>query len=219
MSTSNKIRGSGVKGSETRPTAGFAGVELACIGTLHLAQGEGEEVRIEADDNLLPLFKTEVRGGILKISLEKGKPIRATLPVEFHVSAPTLDSVALSSPGRIEGENLHADDLMIESSGAGGVRLMGLETRQINVRIKGAGNVKVSGEAEQQTVTSSGTGDYQAEGLSSARAGVTLEGVGSATVRVSGSLEAKVSGIGSVRYLGNPSVSKKVSGLGKVIQI
>ena len=48
---------------------------------------------------------------------------------------------------------------------------------------------------------------------------ITVGGTGRATIRVSETLDARVSGAGSVAYIGEPSVSQDVSAAGKVTKV
>ena len=61
------IRGSGNVVEETREVSGVSGVQLATIGDMVIELGDKESLRIEAEDNLLEYFETEVRNGKLII--------------------------------------------------------------------------------------------------------------------------------------------------------
>jgi hypothetical protein len=78
------VRGSGRVEEEERLVRGFTGVELATFGDLDIRLGDEEGLRIEAEDNLLPYFETEVRNGILKISSRPGVTLRNRRAVNFY---------------------------------------------------------------------------------------------------------------------------------------
>jgi hypothetical protein len=72
------VRGSGRIIEEDRSVGGVTGVNLATIGDLTIEVGNRESLRIEAEDNLLEYFETEVRGGTLRIRVREGVNLRTT---------------------------------------------------------------------------------------------------------------------------------------------
>jgi hypothetical protein len=73
---------------------------------------------------------------------------------------------------------------------------------------------------DRQNVQLSSSGDYRADSLVSREASVGLSSSGSATVRVSESLDARISSSGNVRYRGNPlKVASNTSSSGRVIRL
>src|SRR5437870_5172514 len=61
------VHGSGNIVTEDRQVSGFDGVSVSGAGELIISQGNVEALRIETDDNLLPLIKSEVHDGRLLI--------------------------------------------------------------------------------------------------------------------------------------------------------
>ena len=51
------IRGSGEVSEENRPVNGITSAELATTGTLYIELGAREALRVEAEENLLPLLR------------------------------------------------------------------------------------------------------------------------------------------------------------------
>ena len=77
------IRGSGSVSEETYDFSGITGVQLSTLGELDIRLGDKEELRIEADDNLLQYFETGANGGVLKIGTRSGfnlRPSRSVRP-------------------------------------------------------------------------------------------------------------------------------------------
>ena len=54
------VRGDGNVIKETRSVSSFNGIEISGAFDVYLKQGTTEEVIIEADDNILPLIRTDV---------------------------------------------------------------------------------------------------------------------------------------------------------------
>ena len=65
------VEGSGKLLVETRDLPSFSGVNVSGSMDVYLTQGTTQAVKVEADDNLLKLIKTKVRGQELFISSRK----------------------------------------------------------------------------------------------------------------------------------------------------
>lgn len=214
-----EVRGSGVVVTESRSVSGVRGVELASIGTVYVEQGGAESLVIEAEDNLIPLLRTEVQGGVLVISTEEGYNLQATRPMEFRLTVNTLERAELAGVGDILASGLSVGDLALDLNGVGNIELLGVDATRLDVVNSGVGDVSVSGSVPQQSVRLLSSGDYLAGDLVSGVADVLVASNGSATVRVSDHLTATIDSSGSVYYIGNPVVVQNVSGSGSVVQI
>ena len=212
------LTGSGTLRSEARPVSAFDEVELAGVGALTITQGPRESLTVEAEDNLLPQIRTEVRGRRLVIEPDGGPTValRPTKPIKYTVTVRDLTAVKLSGAGSVAIPSLTTASLDVRMSGAGDVSLDGLTASELVVSLSGLGDATVSGTVTRQEVTMSGLGSYQAEHLESQEARITKSGAGNATVRVSSTLNVKSSGAGTVEYIGDPTVSQDVSGAGRV---
>ena len=214
----NVLTGSGTVRSESRPVSAFDEVELAGVGALTITQGPQESLTVEAEDNLLPQIRSEVRGRRLVIELDGGRTVtlRPTKPIRYAVTVRDLTAVKLSGAGNVAIPGLTTSTLDVRVSGAGDVTLDGLTAGELALALSGAGDATVSGTVTRQEVTMSGAGSYRAERLESQDARLTVRGAGGATVRASNALNVKVSGAGMVEYFGNPTVSQDISGAGRV---
>ena len=214
------VRGSGKVVEEERSVSGFTGVALSGIGNLYIEVGDEEALRIEAEDNLLPYFETEVRGTTLEIRTRENVNLLPLRPVNFYLTVEALDTITVSGSGHAEAPGLQAEQFFATVSGSGSVKMAGLEAEALTATISGSGGLDIAGgEVEMQDITLSGSGKYEAKGMESAEADVRLSGSGSATVRVRDRLDVTISGSGSVRYIGDPTVRETVSGSGVVSQI
>jgi hypothetical protein len=234
------INGSGDVVEEQRLVSDFTQVEVANQGNLFIEIGETEQLRIEAEDNLLEYIETEVRNGKLTFRTANGVNLRTQEPINYYLTAKELDSIAISSSGDVEAPDLAADQfsIVVQSSGnlttgeitseridirigsSGDVDIEGLNSEFLEVRISSSGNLTIhTGSVIEQEIGISSSGDYEAKDLSSSVADVDLSSSGSVTIRVSESLRAELTSSGDVRYLGNPTVNSRTSSSGEVIQI
>lgn len=211
-------RGSGNVVTTRREVEGFQAIEINYPAEVLIQQGGTESVEIEAEDNLLPGLKTEVRNGTLAIfyKTEKGKHVNPTKIVKITIVVNDLTDVEFTTAGELTIVNLKTDNLDVSVSGAGNLKLDEIQVKDLRVSLSGAGSMNASGTADDLNVTISGFGDFNGAELHDKDARVNISGAGSATVWVDNDLTADVSGAGSVSYYGSASVSRQISGVGGV---
>lgn len=190
------VRGSGRVISEPRPIGNISAVTLRGIGTLIITQGEHEALTITADDNVLPLLESVVTGDQLTLGPRAGASVANVQQLTYHLTVRQLRAVTID--------------------GAGDADIQGAQTPQLAVTIDGTGDVRATGRADSLVLAISGAGDFKGAGLAATSATVQVRGSGGALVRVSDTLDARVSGAGDVRYIGHPQVTRQVTGAGSV---
>ena len=214
------VRGSGDVVEESREVADLTGVNLATIGNLSIEVGDTESLRIEAEDNLMEYFETEVRNGKLTIGTQNNVRLETTKPVRYYLTVTGLDTIDISSAGNIQAPDLKAGEFSITISSAGNLNMGRLNAEALEIDISSAGNLDISGgEVRTQNVTISSTGNYTAQDLASEEADVRLSSAGSVTIWVKDNLKANLSSSGDLRYRGNPTVDTTTGSSGEVIQI
>ena len=191
----SKVKGSGVAASETRAVASFEAIEATGVGKLKLRIGDSDTVKVMADDNILPLIKTEVKDGVLTLST-KGAALSKT-DIVFDVTARRIKRIENSGTVSIDASGFNGGELAVETSGVG--------------------SLKLAGRVDSFKAELSGVGSLEADALAADSVDTNLSGVGSAHVRAEKSLKANVSGVGSMTWRGAATdVSTNVSGIGRV---
>jgi len=211
-------RGSGNVVTETRDVSGFRAIEVDYPAEVFIKQGSQEILKVEAEDNLLPGLKTQVKNGVLQIfyKTEKGKHVNPTKTVRITVVVKDLADVDFSSAGELTVERLKTASLDVSLSGAGTITLNDIQVKGLSVSVSGAGSMTASGNADNLDLSISGFGDFDGAELQDKDARVHISGAGSATVWVDDELTAGISGAGSVSYYGSASVNKQISGVGDI---
>lgn len=176
------VQGSGNPKSEKRNVSGFKEIEAGGAIALEIDANKDFSVEVEADDNLLPLIKTEVDGNTLKISTEDG--ISTKNKIIVRISMPELISLDVSGASGAVVSNLKTDSLKLEASGAS--------------------KIKISGEANNLESNANGASGIDAEGLSVNDADVEASGASSTTVSAANNLKADASGASTILYTGEP---------------
>lgn len=189
-----RLQGSGTLVEQARTVSPFHGVRLESVGKVLLATAAEQGVVVEVDDNLVDRIRTEVVDGVLTVALAPGN--YQDLHLTVKVAAPVFDEVALQGAGSIEGSVGTVSSLSVSTSGAGDVTL--------------------SGVAEEALIEHTGVGAVHAFDLLTGSCSVTLRGTGQVEVAVSNRLFAVLSGTGDLVYAGDPVVTGSVTGVGQV---
>ena len=189
------VQGSGNAKSEKRNVSGFKQIEAGGAVSLEVEVQKDFSVEIEADDNLLPLIKTEVSGDTLKISATD--KISSKTKIIVKISMPELTSMDVSGASGAIVSNVKTDSLKLEASGAS--------------------KIKISGEANSLESDASGASGIDAEGLMVNDADIEASGASNTTVSAADNLKADASGASTIYYTGEPkNVEPKSSGASSV---
>jgi hypothetical protein len=216
-----EVVGSGRLAFEERDVRGFSRVEYNASGNVTIFQGEREGVQIDADDNVLPLIVTRVRGDTLRVSFEKdGRPVsvETTRPIEVGIYLRDVRAVTINGAATVTAHSITTSALEITSAGVALARFHAVTTQALTARISGSGTIEVEGTSERVTVNISGMGTVQCAELKAREADVTISGSGRVEVAAERELNVRISGNGSVEYVGEPRVSERIDGIGTVRQ-
>ncbi|MBV9361314.1 MAG: DUF2807 domain-containing protein [Betaproteobacteria bacterium] len=116
----------------------------------------------------------------------------------------------------IAAERFKVERLRVNISGSGSVRFDDLQADQLRFEISGAGDGQLAGSVSDLRLGMSGKGKMVADQLRATRANVSISGVGNAQVWATDKLSINVSGVGTVDYWGAPQVLRNTSGLATI---
>jgi hypothetical protein len=213
------VKGSGNVVSEIRQVSNFDAIAFSGSGDVVVTQGDEEGLKIEAEDNLMPYIRTEVRGKTLHLEIDPpGLTVfRTGKPVRFFVSLKQVNALTLSGSGTIYSSNLTAKSLDITNSGSGETRIDNLTADRLNIDVSGSGRCILKGQSPVQKIVISGSGDCNTLALKSKEVVINVSGSGKASVMATDKLDITISGSGDVFYTGTPHVSQTITGSGKII--
>jgi hypothetical protein len=184
-----RVQGSGVLKTETRDVSGFEQIEVSGAIRLEYSAGKETAVEVSTDENLLPLFVTDVSGDTLKVSMRGSTS--TSLGTTVKVSAPRLKGLTVR--------------------GASSATLSGLETKNLRVKVSGASEVTASGTADRLDIDCAGASHVYAKKLTAQTVVVSVSGASGAEVHAAKELDAQASGASTVRYTGSPATTKQGS--------
>lgn len=192
---SRGIAGSGVRKTEKRDLKPFKAIDAKGAYEINVTCQKPASFEIEADDNILPLIKTEVHDGVLTVSNDEN--YHSSKVVTLRIDVPELNEVT--------------------SRGAGEINISEAAGEKLSLASLGAASFKATGKVKSVEISSTGAGSIDAANLQAEKAKVDVTGAASVDVYASDQLDAKVSGAASVAYSGNPkTVNKSVAGIGSV---
>lgn len=206
----------------------FSEVVLSGQGKVIVTPGE-HAVSASVEDDVLPSLRVESDGTTLHLGREVDwvDGVRPTVPIEFRVSLPRLESVRVSGSGSASVRGVEfGDGLTIAASGAGSVDAMPVMVEAVTAEVGGAGEVAiadlkagrfrgivggssritVAGVADLVEIEVSGSGLYRGSELRASSTRVEVGGAGQAFVWAEQRLEAEVGGSGRVSYRGDPVI-------------
>ncbi len=189
------VRGSGKLKTEERKISEFSRIEASGAFSVKVKVGQPPSIKIQAEDNLLSLIKTYVKGKSLIIDTKKN-------------ISPRKEIVIYVTTNNLEG---------IECSGANDIKADGIKCRDFYVDLSGAGSVNLYGDCEKVHAEISGAGNIDAKHLKADHVFISVSGAASAIVYARKYLDASVSGVGSIEYYGDPQeTNTNVSGVGSI---
>jgi hypothetical protein len=214
------VQGSGSSVEEAREINGIRAVEISNQGDLFVQIGEQESLIIEAQEDLLPYIKSDVRDGKLRIYTAGTQILRPTNPIRYYLTVQELDEISLTSSGDARLPEIEAEEFTIRVSSSGDLEMEGLMVERVDIQISSSGDVKIeSGRVKEQHIMLSSSGDYNAGMLPSEFVRAMLSSSGNARIYVTQTLEASLSSSGDLFYRGNPTLKINVSSSGDVVPI
>jgi hypothetical protein len=199
--------------------SGFDKVEVSSAFEGQISQGDAFNVVVRVDDNVEPYLDVVKQGSTLRIGL---RPLSASgltaLTLEADVTMPTLTGLELSGASDVSVTGFESTaPLYVEVSGASSLR-GDIKAGGVRFDVSGASNVRLSGSGTDLVMNVSGGGSVDLAEFPVAEANIEASGAASATVNVSGRLDAEASGAARVTYLGNPTLGRVESSGGGSIQ-
>ncbi|MGF1532274.1 MAG: head GIN domain-containing protein [Bernardetiaceae bacterium] len=206
---------------ETRSLPQFNQIE--CLGSfdVQLQAGNKPSVLIQTEGIKTEDIITEVGNGTLKIyprkknfwQSQKKDAVRIT--VTYHNK--DLTKIILGGSGNItNADALTGKDIQLSVRGSGNLKT-GLKADRVSLTIQGSGDLTTYGKADQATLRVQGSGSVIAYELKTRQLEAKINGSGDVSVYVRDQLDVQINGSGDVRYKGDPSQKQiRIQGSGKV---
>ena len=192
----------------------FTRVAVGGAFEVEVVHSNSYSVSVTADDSLFKNLKVTKEGETLKVGHSKhiGWRVRTSRP-KAKITMPALNELKLSgaSKGTVSGFN-SLEDFKLKLSGASSVN-GDITAGNAEIDCSGASRVELTGSAKDAVIEASGASRMELAGFSVHDAAIKLSGASRSTVKLDGTLNAKLSGASKLRWIGNPIVGDiKTSG-------
>jgi hypothetical protein len=203
-----KYVGSGNLITRDVPVKSFSQLTVGGVFNVVLSQGNKEELKIEAEDNLQELVEVEQNENGLSVTMKKHKNIKTNKKMIVYITFKQLKSIDFKTVGNISTSGmLTFGDLKMNNASVGNVELK-LAARSLELENKSVGNLELEGKADNAVIKNKSVGSIEAAKFVVQTMDIDNNGVGGAEVNAEKSLKMKTSGIGSVKNRGGGSVTK-----------
>ena len=212
------VSGNGNVVEETRDVSDFTGVHVSTGIDVYLSEGNDFEVTVEADENLIEVILTEVKGDMLVVKTDRVN-IRRAKSKKVHVTLPELTELKISSAGDCEGRTpFKCDDLRLGISSAGDLSLE-VEADKIFLDISSSGDAKIEGSTNVLDASLSSAGGLYAYDLIAKKVDVGVSSAGDARVHATEEISMNASSAGNIYYMGDAQIiHKRKSSAGDIIK-
>ena len=194
--------GNGIPAEERRDLDGFERVVVAGALEVEVTAGQGFEVRIRIDENLIEYVGTRVvASDALRIGVDGN--LGDVLPgPHVSVTLPSLLGAELRGSGALRAAGFdEAEPVTLELNGSGELSFEG-RAPALAATLGGSGNVLLEGRAERLELSLSGSGSIAARALPARSAALSLDGSGSIAATVDGLVDAALDGSGRIDLYG-----------------
>lgn len=188
---------------ETRNVDTFTKIAFRVPGKLFLRQGSTQKVEIEGKKDVLEEIETRVEGSRLVIEHEDEKFWNwgNDDKVNVYITMKDVDGLSVGGSGDLIGQTkIVADDIDLNVSGSGNMKIEVEASGDMESDVSGSGNIELRGKCKNFNSDVSGSG----------RVTLALNASGNADFGVSGSGKIEASGTAS-------KVKANISGSGKVL--
>ena len=200
--------------AEVRHVEPFTGIEVSGAVSIYLSQGNTTALAISAgEEKYNDKIKTEVKNGVLHISVEGGvwngfnwtnRKLRA------YVTIVNLERLSVSGASYVGiSGTLKSSELTVDVSGASEAKGI-IDVEKLKIDISGASEVKFAGTVHNGSIDASGASKLNSYDLSFDKCNVSSSGAASVRITVNGELNADATGGSTVFYKG-AGVSKQVN--------
>lgn len=195
--------GSGNLVKEERPVSSFNSISASSGINVFIFQSDEEKVIVEADDNILDMIVTEVKGNQLNCYIDGS--IRGWKKLNVYVSFKQLEEVSASSGSDLYSETIiNVPNLKVSSSSGADVKLQ-VKVDNLRANADSGSDIVLVGTCNQFTAMSNSGSDIDGKKLVADNAKLDASSAGDIHAGVKNSIRASASSGADIVYYGNPS--------------
>lgn len=197
---------------------GFSRVNVGGACDVEVVRASSYNVTITADDSLFRYLKVSKDGEILEVGRSKhiGWRPRITRPM-VRITMPLFRGLHLSGAtrGTVNGFS-SSEDFELKLSGASSVTGE-ITAGDTELSLSGASSAELTGSANDLVIKASGASRVELGGFAVHNVAIKLSGASHSTVKLDGTLDARLSGASHLSWIGNPIIGDiRASGASKL---
>lgn len=204
LASASAIKGSGVVKEETRDVPAFSKLELSQAIRAEVTVGAETSVRVKADDNVLKLVKTEVKGGTLVVGYESGVAVETRDGVMVTITTPALNAITARTASSVKATLKPGAQLELAAHEASRLEASGIQAEKLTIEVTTAGTIVAAGKAASLKATVSAASGLKAADLTVENARVDASAASHAEVNVAGAIDGTSSGASTISISGHP---------------
>ncbi|HEV7575787.1 MAG TPA: head GIN domain-containing protein [Caldimonas sp.] len=192
----------------------FDTLAISGSATFKLVQGAEDSAFVDGDDDAQNAVRLDVEDGVLRVRPGGAWKFWRSKELQITITARDLRRLEISGAADVvAADPLRLKQLQVRISGAGTVRIDKLKADKLDFNVSGLGTGQFAGAVDDLGVRISGRGSYLGENLASQRATLVVSGAGDVKLWALKELNATVSGVATVDFWGPATVRRSNSGL------
>lgn len=205
---------------QVRSVSSFSELEVQGVFIIQLVQGDSEQVKIEAVEEMFRFVETMNEGNKLIVKLKKGNIPDDISKIKVVITLRDIKELDIENVGTLETLTpLKLKKLEVDIAGVGNSTLY-LSCDDVSIDASLVGNLTLKGNANKLSIEHSAVGNLKAFDLIANYLTIEHSGAGNIDVNAEKELSINSSGIGNVNYKGNALIKEmNMSGIGKVKKI
>ena len=193
--------------TQTRTVSAFSKISVSSGIDLFLTQGNQEQVRVEADTDVIDQIITRVEGETLKIYIKNRNnwnwgwnQVR-----RVYVTFDDLTDLDASAGSDVKADGpIKTDQIRIAASSGSDIEITNLKAQKVRVEASSGADADVSGETDNLSADSSSGSDIDCSNMVCKNCEASASSGSDIVVNVTESLNAHASSGGDISYTGNP---------------
>ncbi|MCQ2067511.1 MAG: DUF2807 domain-containing protein [Bacteroidaceae bacterium] len=206
---------------EDREVKSFDGISNTCPFDVIVEQCDEAYVIVEGDKEYFDRLHTDVRRGVLEISIDPQRYRNVRLRV--RVGCPEISQLSMAGSGSIicKTDIEAKGDLSLKLAGSGDLVTLNVKCDNLGSAVSGSGNLKIGRvEANDVSLAVAGSGDWFTTRVKADKLTVSVAGSGDLEIvnaDIDDTLTASVAGSGDIQIDGHArNVVAKVAGSGDI---
>ena len=198
--------------TEERAVPQFDALEVASGIKATAEIGPLRPVRIDADDDVLPLLDIRVVDGALRIGFKPNSHYDGERRVSVSVQTPELRSVSASGGSEVRATFTRGRDHSVQASGGSVLRLRGVDASHLSIQASGGSVMEIEGSADNLDLQMSGGTQLHGRNLSLKDVTVQASGGSQADFRADGKIRGSLSGGSELHVRGRAKTQVAATG-------